>query len=207
MARRSALHENAIRQLMAVGYGRDAAAQLVDNAGGGSAHGETVVPDASGAGIKPKGRQGNLYAAVEASPVLKYDEGAIAAMWQGLIEALRTGGAIDAAALFPDPCDESLPPPRRYAQERAMGQEMARMIGLALKALGVTTDEWAAWYAKSALVRIRHAADCGCGCRTGNGAPQLPGAGQTVAGWGSPFGPPAFSGGGQSGGGGAGSGF
>lgn len=204
----AAFRANAIRQLVAVGYGEGEAARLVDNRSGGgadTAHGETVVPDASGTGIRQKGRAGSLYAAVEASAVIQYDQGAIAAIWQGMVDALRTGGAVDVEALFPDPCSVNMPPPRRYAQERAMGAEMAKLLPLAVKALHVTTDEWAAWYARSALIRVRHGDGCGCGCNTGH-APQLPAAGGTVGGWGSPFGPPAF-GGGQSGGGGAGSGM
>lgn len=198
----AAFRSNVIKQLMGAGYSQEEATMIVDRRAMGGAdrvHGETLVPDASGTGVRPSGPTGTLYAAVEASPVTQYDQGAIAAMWTGLIDAWRTGGAVDVEALFPDPCAIGLPPPRRYAQERKMGQEMAKLTGLALKALGVTTEEWAAAYAKSATVKIRHADDCGCGCRArpgmGSSAPQLPAAGAAVGNWGSPFGPPTFGGG------------
>jgi len=192
-----AMRANAVRQLIAVGYSDEVARRIIDGGGGGggAVHGETVVPDGSGTGIRQKGRAGSLFAAVEASPVIQYDQGAIAAIWQGMVDALRTGGAVDVSVLFPDPCNIGPGAPRRYAQERAMGAEMAKLLPLAVKAMQVTVDEWGAWYAKSAAIRIRHAADCGCGCNRqgqGSGAPQLPPAGGVVNGWGSVFGPPTF---------------
>jgi len=201
------MRANAIKGLLASGYSEAEAMALVDKRNGGGparrAHGETVVPNSSGTGIRAAGRAGNLYAAVEASTVIQYDQKAIAAIWHGLFDALRTGGSVDVSALFPDPCSMAIPDSPAYAQERAMGAEMAKMIGLAIKGMDVTPAEWSQWYARSALIRVRHGADCGCGCNTQGTANTTTGPAQ-VGGWGSPFGPPAFSGG-SSGGAGAGS--
>lgn len=202
------LRANAIKGLLSAGYTEGEAMALVDrkhNHGGARnrAHGETVVPNSSGTGIRAAGKAGALFAAVEASTVIQYDQKAIAAIWQGMFDALRTGGAVDVSVLFPDPCAVGVPESPAFAQERAMGAEMAKMIGLAIKGMDVTPEEWATWYARSASIRVRHAADCGCGCNAQGASQGTPTGGGQVGGWGSPFGPPVFSGG-SSGGGGAG---
>lgn len=188
---------NAIKALQTLGYSEAQAIAVVDrNGNGGRSHGETVVPGPGGDGIRPAGPQGNLFAAVSASPVIQYDQRAIAAIWEGLIDALRTGGTVDAAELFPDAMCGAPTHSARYAQERAMGAQMVSVMPIAIKALGVTVPEWSAWYARSAAVVLRpHPNGCGCGCGTGmgNGASNGGQPQAAVSNWGSPFGAPLLN--------------
>lgn len=118
----------------------------------GSQGGE-VRPFPGGDGVRPPGRSGALYARIAAAPEVAFDKRALAAIWQGLVESLRTDGTLDPATLFPDLyCRDAGDP--ELSQERDIGREMGRLLPQALVALQVSASEWGAWYGRVATVRV-----------------------------------------------------
>lgn len=195
---------NALRGLLAAGYTNAQANAML--AGPGAAKrgpgrprkdrsysgGGEVQPMPGGDGVRPPGRQGALYAKIAASPEIQFDQRALASIWEGVFSALRTAGQYDPASLFPDlyPCSWQ---DQDMAQEREIGREMAKLLPVALAALGVTVEEWSAWYASRALVRLQSGpAVQGCGPAAAPMMQQASNGGPTPvsSGWGAMTGAP-----------------
>lgn len=191
-----------ILALMRQGYSKEQARAIADKAAmapkrgrprrsGGGGGGE-VQPFPGGDGIRPPGRAGSLYAKISAAPEVVFDQRALASIWEGLIDALRTRGQVDPAELFPErfPCEGNDP---SQAQERAIGREMAGLLPVVLAALDVTIDEWSAWYASKATVRLAEQS-----CMPGMGWGQQPAAATAAppslpSGWGTITGAPLLT--------------
>lgn len=190
----------ALKSLQQAGYSRTEAERILKTKRGPgrprkAAGGGEVAPFPGGDGVRPPGRAGALYARISAAPEVAFDQRALAAIWQGLVEALRTDGMMDPASLFPDLyCKDGGGDPE-MAQERAIGREMARILPQALVALQVQASEWGQWYGRVATVRVAPSRPtCFGGGYEGQESPASPP--QLQSSWGSITGAPVLAPGG-----------
>lgn len=113
--------------------------------------GESIVPTPGGEDVTIRGKT-TLHANYGGHVVVEFDKVALGATLSGLIHQLRHGGTVAPEAVFPElfPREaEALLKRRSMAQERTIGGEMAKLLGVALRAYGVTQNEWAEWFVRA----------------------------------------------------------
>lgn len=116
--------------------------------GGGKICESTIVPLPDGSGVSTRA-QARLNASFEGHVPVQFNQGALGAVWSGLVERMRSDGAANLAALFPDLYPQAaavMRADRGHADEREIGRQLAPLLGAALVAYRVTPEEWAAWY-------------------------------------------------------------
>lgn len=121
-----------------------------------------VVPTADGTAVTTRGGA-HLRAAIEGHTEVKFDSGALAAIWAGLVEGLRNTNGVNLAALFPDlyPCSPTQQRTKAYQDNFVVGLQAAKLLGAALVAYRVTPEEWAAWYVANTAQNFTVPADRG----------------------------------------------
>ncbi len=115
-----------------------------------------LVPTADGTSVTKRG-EGQLRASVEGHTEVQFDQGALGAIWSGIIERLRSDGGANLAALFPDLYPDAalaMRMDRQHADNRAIGYQMAPLIGAVIVAYRITPEEWASWYAVAVQQRF-----------------------------------------------------
>lgn len=114
-----------------------------------SGGGETIVPTRDGTDVTTRAGA-SLHASFNGHVKVAFDEEQVGALWTGAIRQWRNGSATPLQAVFPGrfPIAAAVETGQRnLAQERAIGSEMAKILGAAIIAYGISADEWAAIYA------------------------------------------------------------
>jgi hypothetical protein len=115
-----------------------------------------LVPTADGSAVTTRGG-GHLRASVEGHMEVVFDQGALGAIWSGIVERLRSDGGANLAALFPDlypTAAAMMRMDRQHADNRAIGVQMAPILGAVIVAYRITPEEWAGWYAAAVNQRF-----------------------------------------------------
>lgn len=125
---------------------------------------ETIVPTRDGTDVTSRSGVA-LKAKIDGHVKIEFDQRTIGAMLTGFIYYMRHGEAVDLEAVFPELATEKSEKQatirRELAQERRIGEEQAKLLGVAAKAYGVTEEEWVAWFraaCSKAAVMAPHAA-------------------------------------------------
>lgn len=107
-----------------------------------------IVPTDDGGDITTR-RGLHLHASFPGHEVVEFDRVAIGAVISGMINQLRNGSSVLVETVFPElyPLQAAeLAKRKNMADERAIGSEVAKLLGVALRAYQITPSEWAAFY-------------------------------------------------------------